>query len=243
MMIVMHPIAVHADDDGRAPSPTPPVALSAHERCLLRRHGLEREALTHADLDVRARRLRALPDCPPAHPIVPTPRPETPPLGGGRVFGEIAVGYLFGFLSGILGGGLASAFCHEDGDFACLGHFLIGFYAGSTFGIAGGVYMVGVNGEQTGSFQTTFAGAGIGAGIGVLSALSGNPIALIPLVAGPMVGALIGFNGSRRWDSPPPVGSLVRVDRGRVALGVPVVLRGETRGVSTTLVPVVSGSF
>ncbi len=59
----------------------------------------------------------------------------------------------------------------------------------------------------------------------------------------PMIGALIGFNATRHWDEPPPVGSVVRLDRGRVSLGVPLVLHTEVGGAPTTTLSLFSGSF
>jgi len=169
-------------------------------------------------------------------------RPDTPPLDGGRLLGEIFLGYAVGGLGAFAGAGLGSALCGRQE--ACLFAILAGIGIGGTVGMTAGVYTIGVAGPQAGSFGSTLLGTMIGAGIGAAGVAAAGGAGLVALVVAPMAGALIGFNASRKWQSgEPPVGSIVRLDRGRVSLGVPLVIHHESRGTSTTLVPLLSGSF
>lgn len=175
-------------------------------------------------------------------------RPPIPELDGGRIVGEVLLGYLGGFV-GILGGGLiGAATCNDSSsgdEFGCLGPILIGAAIGGTLTMAAGVYVVGSSGNQGGSYAAALGGTVLGGllGIVVAAAGDGNSAGALLGLSMPMVGALIGFNASRHWDEPPPVGSLVRLDRGRISLGVPLVLHTEIRGAPTTTLSLVSGSF
>jgi hypothetical protein len=184
---------------------------------------------------------------PPA--LVPYDRPAVPPLDGGRIIGEILLGGLSAGL-GILGGGLIGvAVCADDGgEFSCLGSAIVGAYFGGAAMFGLGVYAAGQAGDQTGSLGAAMLGGMLGAGVGLgaLFALEESSEVLLAtfLIGGPVAGALIGFNGTRRWKSAKPaVGSLFRFDRDGVSLGIPIVIHGEQRGAASTSLTLFSGAF
>ncbi len=83
---------------------------------------------------------------------------------------------------------------------------------GLIFGSAYGVYAVGNIGNQTGSFKATLGGSFLGflGGVGAAACLAELydtnqffPAQGYCLLAGPPIGATIGFNLTRRYKSPP----------------------------------------
>lgn len=190
-------------------------------------------------------------DAPPRIPHPPL-QPPAPPLSGGRIVGEIIVGGLLGIVGGLIGGLAGAVVCADgDGEFACLGSVIIGGYFGGAAAFGLGVAAVGKSGDQDGSVGAAVLGGVLGAGVGLVSLFAlddggGNEGAIVTLFVGaPIVGALFGFNATRRWRAPksPRVGSLLRLDGGSVSLGIPVVVHAEQRGVPTTSVSLFSGAF
>lgn len=101
---------------------------------------------------------------------------------------------------------------------------------------ATGVYMVGDLGNETGSFPATICGAVAGVGVWILGILAidavidgediGEGTAAIALIFGltvPTVGAIIGFNLTRRYRSPPAESetALINCRDGKTSLSVP----------------------
>ena len=139
---------------------------------------------------------------------IPSPRvresSETPPLSGGRVIGEAAIGSLF-LVGGTIGGayigyGLETTDgCHDE--FCGLGGAIIGGAVGMTFVTPLGVYLVGNSNGETGSLGATIGGSVIGTlvGVGLAAALEDDTVSPVVLVAGPVVGSIIGFNATRRY--------------------------------------------
>lgn len=175
-------------------------------------------------------------------------RPAVPPLDGGRLIGEILLGSVIGFGGVLIGGFAGAGLCSDNGgdDFACLGSIVAGAYVVGAVGVGIGIGIAGRTGGQTGSIGAAIGGTMLGALISLLSlATDSEQLIAVSLIGGPLAGGLIGFNLTRRWrdPSPAPIGSLLRVSGGGVSLGIPLVTHGEVRGVATTSVPLVSGSF
>lgn len=181
-------------------------------------------------------------------------RPAVPPLDGGRLVGELLLGGLIGFGGVIVGGFAGAGLCVDNGgedggdDFACLGSIVIGAYVVGAVGFGLGVGIVGRSGSQTGSIGAAIGGTLLGGLVSLLSLYSNNDELIVGAMVGlPVLGGMIGFNATRRWRNPSPsfapIGSLVRLDRGGVSLGIPFVTHGEQRGIPTTSVPLFSGSF
>jgi hypothetical protein len=147
---------------------------------------------------------------------------DRPPLSAIRVTGEILAGGVGGIGVGVAGFVVGLAIDHAifvsllevteelEGLGPCM---VIGALAGYTFGTAGGVYLVGSIGNETGSFWAALAGSSVGImGIWVWG-------------LGPPVGATIAFNLTRRYNSPPTESktALINFSDGQMSLAVPTV--------------------
>jgi len=216
-------------------------AASADDRdiCLARRHALEAQ-LRESPPSAQVALEKELPIC----------EPDTPPLSAGRVTGEAMLGGALGvggaFAGAMIGYELTSGGCKGE-DWCGFGGFLIGGAIGGTIAVPLGVYIVGSYGDQTGSLAATVGGAVLGAAVGIPAGIAvGNEngeLGLAVALAGPVVGAIAGFNLTRHYraTAAPAVGSLLQLDRGRLGLGVPVVTRSAKDGfVGMSLA---SGSF
>jgi len=136
----------------------------------------------------------------------------SPKLSGGRLTGEFFLGGLFS-LGGALGGGYigylidsggdSCADCDED--FDGLGGALIGGSIGLVLGASAGVALAGSDDTEDYSFGATLGGATVGGLVGIAIAAAGEgEDFVIPLIVGPTLGAMIGFNLSRSF-KPRPV--------------------------------------
>jgi hypothetical protein len=130
---------------------------------------------------------------------------ETPPLSGGRLIGEVAIGGLFG-AGGIVAGAYIGFGLETqggcNGEFCGLGGAIVGGAAGLAFVTPLGVYLVGSSDGQTGSLGATIGGSVIGTLVGIAAAAGANEnegLALTFLAAGPIVGSMIGFNATRKY--------------------------------------------
>ena len=131
--------------------------------------------------------------------------PVKPPLRSGRVIGEILAGTGVGIVGGITGYGLGRIIAGEPeyGDdigvyLVYLGMASVGYF----LGVPAGVYLVGNNGNETGSFGAAFFGN---------------------LLFGP-IGATIGFNMTRRYKLPPVYeNALINFSDGQMSLAVPTI--------------------
>ncbi len=145
-----------------------------------------------------------------------------PPLSSTRIITELFFGGVGGFAGLFLGMLIAHLVIAavdvvfgtdlEGEQTAVVGVLNIMLFAVSALGSATGVYIVGVSGEQTGSFLATMGGAAVGLGVGIVVALiteavsDRQGIAEIVLFTAPTICATIGFNLTRRYD-PPLAGS------------------------------------
>src|SRR5262245_29259692 len=211
-----------------------------YDICVARRHVLEaqiRESPPNAQVALE----RELPVC----------REATPPLSGGRLAGELVLGAAAGLAGGFAGGMIGYEFqkgsCTGE-EWCGLGGFIVGGYLGATLAPPVAVYLVGASGDQTGSPAATAIGALLGGGLGLAAGVGAGRangwLGFTIAMAGPVVGSMVGFNLTRRYRDagPAPVpGSLVRVDGGRVAIGVPLVVRSSKDGMVG--LSLASGSF
>jgi hypothetical protein len=134
--------------------------------------------------------------------------PRTPPLTSGHLAGELLLGGLFA-VGGTIGGGFVgfqletSNGCHSE--FCGLGGALLGGAVGLTFVTPVGVYLAGDTDGQTGSLGATIGGSVIGSVLGIaVAAGAGEDAAVVGgtlLIAGPVVGSMIGFNLTRKYDA------------------------------------------
>ncbi len=170
-----------------------------------------------------------------AEPIRPPPPIETdrdpsgrPPLSGGRLVGEFAIGSLFA-VGGTLGGaylgyGIETANgCH--GEWCGFGGILLGGLAGLTFVTPLGVYLVGNSAGETGSLGATIGCSVLGllAGGGAAAMIQDEDVAPVLVFAGPVVGSMIGFNLTRRYVEKKPARAwapVANVSHGTASFGV-----------------------
>src|SRR5262245_21881670 len=212
-----------------------------YDICLARRHALEAQ-LGESPPSAQVALEKELPLC---------RRDSTPPLSSGRLAVELipgaAAGVGGGFVGAVIGVAMTKDSCTGE-EWCGLGGAIVGGYIGATLVPPFAVYLVGAAGDQTGSLGATFGGALLGGAAGLISGIAvgqkNAPLGLGIAMAGPVIGATVGFNLTRRYrDSGPSLapGSLVRVDGGHAALGVPLVMRSSKDGfVGLSLA---SGSF
>lgn len=108
----------------------------------------------------------------------------------------------------------------------------VGAAVGGGLAFALGVYLGGDTETQTGSIGYTLAGGLAGAALGggiALLARDNTGVVVGSLITGPVIGSLVGFNLTRRWreQAPVRVGSLLHVDRGHAAIGIPLIVAGD----------------
>lgn len=150
-------------------------------------------------------------------------KPHKPPLSRGRIAREIlagAVGAIFGMAPVLLMLYQEAKYgAPSDGweDLPYVLAFFLTYPLGALITVKG-VYLVGKLGNQTGSFWATFAGSFLGLAVAVatipllflesvarcfdrLEPASG-PVLFAIFFAGPPLGAVIGFNLTRRYKSP-----------------------------------------
>lgn len=168
---------------------------------------------------------------------------EKPPLSGRRIAEEIIVGCAGGFAVGVpcaLAGGAVGASMTYDPDypdswFPSLGMIFgaaIGFGISYPLGSATGVYLVGTRGNVTGSFLATWVGTIVGLLCVLPAAMIDYDLAGIAFLAGPPIGATIGFNLTRRYETPAESETaLINLRNGQVSLAIPrVYFRPDSSG-------------
>ena len=122
---------------------------------------------------------------------------EKPPLSVVRIAGEISAGSVLG-LSIFIPIAYAIEFDGEWDD------KLAGpLFAWWTFGNAIGVYLVGNIGDETGQFKASFGGSILGLVVGSVFLAVDEGLGYHTMVFCTPIGAVIGFNMTRRYKSPP----------------------------------------
>ena len=169
-----------------------------------------------------------------------------PPASGTRIAGELLLGALVGGGGALIGALIGAGACIGGGDTGdCTASLVGGAYLASVATVPLGVYAAGNSGRETGSLGMTYAGAALGGLGGLLLLANGeDTVTTIGLVLAPSIGAIIGFNMTRRY-KPRRVayGALLLFDDGRPSLGIPVVTRAAARDRTVTAVPLLGGTF
>lgn len=155
------------------------------------------------------------------------PIKDRPRVSTGKLFGEIFMGMLGnvagGFVGGLIGIGVAE---RGDGEwFDGFDGLVLGYFSGSTFGSALGVYAIGNSGDAKGSFGSALLGSilGEGAAILVLLLTRDGTAALISFIALPPIGAALLFNSSLKYKSLPVSHALLNFNKGDFKIGIPYV--------------------
>jgi hypothetical protein len=171
-----------------------------------------------------------------------------PPPSMGRIGGEILLGMVVGAGGALIGALLGGGVCKGSGrdcDNATIG----GASAGGIPTIPLGVQAVGAAGEQTGSLGAAYLGSLIGGLGGLLMLANGrDEITALGLLLAPPIGAMIGFNATRRYT---PRHVRVRVTASLVdwssgsgpSLGVPIPARVRSDDRTVTSIPLLGGTF
>ncbi len=136
-------------------------------------------------------------------PIRKLPSEETPELSGGRLVGELFAGLGSGAAGLLVGGlgGLGFAEATACGDpFCTLDYAAIGGAVGYAATVPLGVYLAGRAGDETGSLGWTYAGSLVASLAGVALLSVRNEWTTGVAAATPIVGAMIGFNATRRYE-------------------------------------------
>ena len=156
-------------------------------------------------------------------------RSSKPPLKAGKVGLEFLAGGVAGgtgsLVLGFIGGAITS---RPDEVFSGLGGMAIGGMLGILFGSSVGVQLVGSYGDETGAYWATLLGStgGMAASL-IYIALrvredSAEWFDWAMIYALPAAGAVLGFNLTRRYDTPPASGSaLLNFEDGQIIFTVP----------------------
>jgi hypothetical protein len=152
---------------------------------------------------------------------------DKPRVSTGRLFGEIFGGMLGNVAGGFLGGLIGIEVTkRDDGEwFDGFDGLVLGYFAGSTFGSALGVYAIGNLGKAKGSFGSALLGSFLGEGAAILVLLitRNGEAAFISFVALPPIGAALMFNSSLKHKSLAVSHALLNFNNGEFKVGIPYV--------------------
>lgn len=153
---------------------------------------------------------------------------KKPPLSVGRIVGQFLAG-IGGEVVGAVGGvALGSLFPQPSGDNEA-GPMFLGFIVGGILGGSMGVYLLGTSNTHGGSYWATLGGDILFASTYILyEVLFGIPENSALEITGhlilPVTGAVIGFNLTRRYKSPPASGNaLINFRDGQMRLTIPTI--------------------
>lgn len=141
--------------------------------------------------------------------LVVSRQPSEPPVHPERIVGELVIGGVAELGLGFVGAaaGYFSVAHGEDSE-PVAGHHgadreMVGAALGVSVGATLGVYLIGSAGRETASGLATFGAATLGTaiGVGMLIASDGSPGCLAAAVALPAIGATLGFNATRSYES------------------------------------------
>ncbi len=127
---------------------------------------------------------------------------KVPQQKTGKIFGELLFGSIGSFGFGYIGAVIGASLTTQEGWFSGWIEAALGYLIGSTLGSSIGVYMIGVSGDETGSFGTTLGGSILGTGIGIgllyMTAENNAEMGFISFTLAQSAGATIAYNASAR---------------------------------------------
>jgi hypothetical protein len=171
-----------------------------------------------------------------------------PPPSPRRIGGELLLGMVVGTGGALIGALLGNGVC-KGSSRACIEATIGTAYAGGIVTIPLGVQAAGAAGDQTGSLGAAYLGSLIGGLGGLLMLANGHDeITALGLLLAPPIGAMIGFNATRRYK---PRRVRVRVSAALVdwssgsgpAIGVPIPARVRSEDRTVTSIPLLGGTF
>ena len=168
---------------------------------------------------------------------------DKPRVSTGKLIGEIFLGMVGNVAGGYAGSLIGYQIGKEnDGEwFDGFGGAILGYSAGSTFGSALGVYLIGNSGNANGSFGRALLGSFLGevAAVAVSIAFRNETVTIISFVTLPPIGAALLFNSSLKYKSLPESNALLNFNQGKVKIGIPYVhiqpLPGYAKNVKPTV--------
>lgn len=144
-----------------------------------------------------------------------------------RIAGELVVGgvlTLGGGIGGLALGAEAGGDLYCDRDSPCNeGPLKFGVTVGAVVAAPLGVYLIGTLGSDTGSFPATALGSLVGVVPGLVVLGVDDDYAFPFLLSGPLVGAIVGFNLTRRDErdtASVAAVPMVRIDHGQSTFGI-----------------------
>lgn len=146
-----------------------------------------------------------------------------PDLSVDRVAVEFIAGEVGGLLTGLGCGLIGYLIDPSEGEYAGFRGFAYGAFIGFPIGSAYGVYVVGTGGKETGSYPATLLGCTIGvlAGVGIVSIFEEFDGAYAVPFLLPVIGGIIGFNQTRRWDDGFNPNSMIDMDHRKFSCSFP----------------------
>ena len=152
---------------------------------------------------------------------------KKPPLKLVRIAGEVLLGGTLGFVGGSVGVLVGLSIGGHDTDMRNAVAGVAGAI-GLTFGSSLGVYLIGNIGNETGSYWSTFSGSAVGVATSffLFFVLRGEPENTMGLIFStlPAVGGVLGFNMTRRYQTPPTSGtSFINFSDGKMNFAFPKI--------------------
>jgi hypothetical protein len=150
---------------------------------------------------------------------------DKPRVSTGKIIGEILLGMVGNVAGGYAGALIGYQVSKKDDDewFDGFGGGILGYFSGSTFGSAFGVYLIGNTGNTNGSFGRALLGGLLGevAAVAVSIAFRDETVTQISFVTLPPIGAALLLNSSLRYKSSPESNALLNFNHGKVKIGIP----------------------
>lgn len=151
---------------------------------------------------------------------------DKPGVSTGKFFGQVLLGIV-----GNVAGGYAGAFIGyelDKGDedfFDGFGGAILGYFGGSTFGSALGVYLVGNSKNIKGSFGSALLGSLLGEGLAIgLSLLAeSEDVTVLAFITLPPICSALLFNSSLKYRSSPISNALINFNSDGLKIGIPFV--------------------
>jgi hypothetical protein len=150
-----------------------------------------------------------------------------PRVSQGKFVFEVLAGMVGNLAGGYTAGVIGYELGKEDGSgwFDGFGEAIVGYFAGSTFGSALGVYLIGNSKNAKGSFGSALLGSLLGEAlaVGVSLVAQDGDAALVSFIVLPPICSALMFNSSLKYKSPPVSYALLNFNRGECNIGIPYV--------------------
>ncbi len=146
-----------------------------------------------------------------------------PPLHVGKIALEYTASVVTGGILALAGGYIGAAL-NDGGGWDDIAGALVGIIIAYPVGNAAGASLVGNYGNESGSFWAGLGGSAVGMALalGLTGMLDNSDLMPYFLVTLPPAGAVLGFNLTRRYKTPPG-SALLNLNGGRLFTGMPML--------------------